>query len=121
MTNSAPPLDKKLYRSAWLAGCLQLDMPVDPSTVKTRTALFELDDCPEDRLARTVLWEENRPAIEVEMNHHLDSSDPAFLDHILTRVALRARFFCAEVDDPKAWVTRCANLEARRFALELSA
>jgi hypothetical protein len=96
---------------------LQLSLNV-ASVEKTRAALLKLNDYPSDNLAITVLWEENRGAIEGEMNCHLrSSSDSALLERILSGLVSHARFFCAEVDDPKAWVARCANLEARRVAL----
>ena len=71
-------------------------------------------------MAITALWEENREAIEGEMNRHFSSrSDSALVGRILSGMASHAKFFCDEVDDPRAWVARCANLEARRVALEL--
>jgi hypothetical protein len=81
---------------------------------------FLLDDCPGDNLAITALWEENREAIESEMNSHLHwSPDSNFLERILCGLVSQAKYFCDAVDDPKVWVARCANLEARRLALQL--
>jgi hypothetical protein len=54
------------------------------------------------------------------MNLHLYSaSNSPLLQELLARLVWHVRFFCDEVDDPKAWVARCANLEARRLALQL--
>jgi hypothetical protein len=91
------------------------------STEKTRAALLQLGDSPRDGLALTALWDENRSSIEHELHIHLysDSNSP-LLKQLLARLVWRAAFFCDEVDDPKAWVARCANLEARRLALQLS-
>lgn len=88
---------------------------------KTLTALLELGDSPHDTLALSALWDENRPSIEHELHIHLysDSNSP-LLQQLLARLVWHARFFCVEVDDPKAWVARCANLEARRLALQLT-
>jgi hypothetical protein len=90
------------------------------SVERTRGALLTLDHCPGDLVARAALWGENRDAIEAQMLLHLDDPDSAAFEYILSRLAAGARFFCEEIDDPKAWVERCANLEARRFALELA-
>jgi hypothetical protein len=89
-------------------------------TEKTRAALLRLGDSPRDTLALAALWNENRLSIEHEMYRHLysDSNSP-LLQELLARLVWHARFFCDEVDDPKAWVARCANLEARRLALQL--
>ena len=105
------------------------DAPAPPSadplflatTEKTRTALLRLGDSPRDTLALSALWDENRPSIEHELNIHLysDSNSP-LLQQLLARLVWHARFFCVEVDDPNAWVVRCANLEARRLALQLT-
>jgi hypothetical protein len=91
------------------------------TTEKTRTALLKLGDSPRDTLALSALWDENRSSIEHELHIHLysDSNSP-LLQQLLARLVWHARFFCDEVDDPKAWVTRCANLEARRLALQLT-
>ena len=88
---------------------------------QTRTALLKLGDSPYDTLALSALWNENRSAIEHELHIHLysDSNSP-LLQRLLARLVWHARFFCDEVDDPKAWVARCANLEARRLALQLT-
>jgi hypothetical protein len=67
-----------------------------------------------------VLWDENRPSVEHEMHLHLHSdSNSPLRQKLLAQLVWHARFFCNEVDDPKAWVARCANLEARRLALQL--
>jgi hypothetical protein len=51
---------------------------------------------------------------------YLDSdSNSPLLQELLSRLVWHTRFFCNEVDEPKAWVARCANLEARRLALQL--
>jgi hypothetical protein len=90
------------------------------STEKTRAALLQLGDSPRDTLALATLWDENRSSIEHEMTLHLYSpSNSPLLQELLARLVWHARFFCDEVDDPKAWVARCANLEARRLALQL--
>jgi hypothetical protein len=99
-----------------------LHLPADPASAeKTRAALLALDLYPDDNSALTSLWEENHGTIEAEMNHHLHtSSDPHLLEHMLSRLVSTAKFFCEEIDDPKAWVARCAHLEARRCALEFA-
>jgi|ERR1700688_848228 hypothetical protein len=90
------------------------------STEKTRAALLKLGDSPRDSLALAALWDENHSSIEHEMNlHSYSASNSPLLQELLARLVWRARFFCDEVDDPKAWVARCANLEARRLALQL--
>ena len=90
------------------------------STEKTRAALLRLGDSPRDTLALAALWDENRSAIEHEMHLHLYSaSNSPLLQELLARLVWHSRFFCDEVDDPKAWVARCADLEARRLALQL--
>jgi len=90
------------------------------STAKTRAALLQLGDSPRDPLALVALWDENRSSIEHEMHLHLYSnSNSSVLQELLARLVWHSRFFCDEVDDPKAWVARCANLEARRLALQL--
>jgi hypothetical protein len=91
------------------------------TTEKTRTALLKLGDSPRDTLALSALWDENRSSIDHELHIHLysDSNSP-LLQQLLARLVWHARFFCDEVDDPKAWVARCANLEARRLALQLT-
>jgi hypothetical protein len=91
------------------------------TTEKTRSALLKLGDSPGDTLALSALWDENRSSIEHELHIHLYShSNSPLLQQLLTRLVWHARFFCDEVDDPKAWVARCANLEARRLALQLT-
>jgi hypothetical protein len=91
------------------------------ATEKTRTALLKLGDSPRDTLALSALWDENRSSIEHELHIHLYSnSNSPLLQQLLGRLASHARFFCVEVDDPKAWVASCANLEARRLALQLT-
>jgi hypothetical protein len=89
-------------------------------TEKTRAALLQLGDSPRDALALAALWDENRSSIEHELHIHLysDSNSP-LLKQLLARLVWHAGFFCDEVDDPKTWVARCANLEARRLALQL--
>jgi len=90
------------------------------STQKTRAALLKLGDSPHDSFALAALWDENRPSIEHELRDHLDSdSNSPLLHELLSRLVWHTRFFCDEVDNPKAWVARCANLEARRLALQL--
>jgi hypothetical protein len=91
------------------------------STANTRTALLKLSDSPRDASALASLWYENRASIENEMLRHLrtDSNSPLF-QKFLPSLIWHARFFCEEIDHPKAWVTRCANLEARRLALQLN-
>lgn len=90
------------------------------STEKTRAALLQLGDSPRDTLALAALWDENRSSIEHEMHLHLYSaSNSPLLQELLARLVWHSRFFCDEVDNPKAWVARCANLEARRLALQL--
>jgi hypothetical protein len=90
------------------------------SPAKTRAALLELGESPRDTFALAALWDENRLSIEHEMRRHLhrDSNSP-LLQQLLARLVWHARFFCDEVDHPQAWVARCANLEARRLALQL--
>jgi hypothetical protein len=88
---------------------------------ETRAALLALDDCPTDAHALRVLWVENHLAFESQMQRHLNSPDsPALLQRVLTGVVSLSRFYCDEIDDPKAWVERCANLETRRVALQLA-
>jgi hypothetical protein len=96
--------------------------PADlPSREKTRAALLKLGDSPHDTFALATLWDENRLSIDQELRHHLDSdSNSPLLQELLSRLVWHARFFCDEVDNPKAWVARCANLEARRLALQLN-
>jgi hypothetical protein len=91
------------------------------SAENTRTALLQLSDSPRDASALASLWYENRASIENEMLRHLraDSNSPLF-QKFLPSLIWHARFFCEEIDPPKAWVTRCANLEARRLALQLN-
>jgi hypothetical protein len=100
---------------------LPLPDPADlASTERTRAALLDLGESPLDTLALAALWDENRPAIEHELRRHLHSdSNSPLLQQLLPNLVWHARFFCDEVDDPKAWVARCANLEARRLALHL--
>lgn len=95
--------------------------PADPaSTEKTREALLMLGESPRDTVALATLWDENQPSIENELHRHLHSrSNSPLLKRLLARLVWHARFFCEEVDDPKVWVARCANLEARRMALQL--
>ena len=96
--------------------------PVDlASTEKTRVALLQLGDSPRDTLALAALWDENRSSIEHQMHLYLYSaSNSPLLQKLLARLVWHSRFFCDEVDNPKAWVARCANLEARRLALQLN-
>jgi hypothetical protein len=90
------------------------------SSQATRAALLALDDCPGDTEALHVLWKENHPTFESQMQRHLNSADnPVLLQRILSGVVSLSRFYCDEIDDPKAWVARCANLETRRVALQL--
>ena len=95
--------------------------PADLASMeKTRAALLKLGDAPRDTFALAALWDENRSSIEHEMNLHLYSaSNSPLLQELLARLVWHVRFFCDEVDDPKAWVARCANLETRRLALQL--
>jgi len=91
------------------------------STEKTRAALLTLADSPRDASALDALWDLNRVSIEHELHLHLDSdSNSPLLPQLLSRLVWHARFFCDEVDHPKSWVSRCANLEARRLALQLT-
>jgi hypothetical protein len=91
------------------------------STEKTRAALLKLADSPRDASALEALWNLNRASIEHELHLHLHSdSNSPLLPQLLSRLVWHARFFCDEVDDPKLWVARCANLEARRLALQLT-
>ena len=103
------------------APALPLPDPADlASTERTRAALLKLSESPRDTVALAALWDENRPSIEHELHRHLHSdSNSLLLQQLLPRLVWHARFFCDEVDDPKAWVARCANLEARRLALQL--
>lgn len=90
------------------------------SAEKTSAALTALYDRPAAAWAAVALWDENCDAIEREMARCLRSSSDARLrERVLSGIASQARFFCLEVDDPKAWVARCANLESRRVALNL--
>jgi len=98
--------------------------PPDPahlaSVEETRAALLKLGESPRDTAALATLWDENKLPIENEMRRHLHSdSNSPLLQQLLARLLWHARFFCDEVDDPKAWVARSANLEARRMALQL--
>jgi hypothetical protein len=91
------------------------------SIEKTRAALLKLSDSPRDVAALAALWDENQPSIESELYCHLHSgSNSPLLKQLLARLVWHARFFCDEIDDPQAWVARCANLEARRLALQLN-
>jgi hypothetical protein len=90
------------------------------SSDQTRAALLALEDCPTDTHALRILWEENHLAFESQMSRHLGSPDsPALRERVLSGMVSVCRFYCAEIDDPKAWVARCANLETRRVALQL--
>jgi hypothetical protein len=90
------------------------------STEKTRAALLKLAESPRDAFALAALRDENQLAIEHEMCRHLHcDSDSPLLQQLLPRLVWHARFFCDEIDNPKAWVARGANLEARRLALQL--
>jgi hypothetical protein len=87
---------------------------------KTVVALLALYDRPATAWAATALWDENRDAIEREIVRCLRaSSDAGLRERVLSGIASQARFFCVEIDDPQAWVARCANLESRRVALNL--
>ena len=91
------------------------------STEKTRAALLKLCNSPRDTSALASLWDENRLSIENEMLRHLHAhSNSPLLQKLLPKLVWHARFFCDEIDHPKAWVVRCANLEARRLALQLN-
>ena len=100
---------------------LPLGGPSDlASTEKTRAALLTLGESPRDNFALDALWNENCLSIEYEMRRHLHcASNSPRLKQLLACLVWHARFFCDEVDDPKAWVARSANLEARRLALQL--
>ena len=90
------------------------------STEKTRAALLKLCESPRDSFALATWWDENRCSIEYELRRHLHSdSNSPLLQQLLARLVWHARFFCDELDHPKAWIARCANLEARRLALQL--
>jgi hypothetical protein len=91
------------------------------SSQATRAALLTLDDCPTDAYALQVLWVENHLAFESHTQRHLNSPDrPALFKRVFSGVVSLSRFYCDEIDDPKAWVARCANLETRRVALQLA-
>jgi hypothetical protein len=105
------------------------DPPVSPladpadraSTEKTREALLKLGESPRDTVPLAALWNENQSSIENELHRHLHSgSNSPLLKRLLASLVWHARFFCDEVDDPKAWVARSANLEARRLARQLT-
>lgn len=96
------------------------DHPARLSAEKTTAALLALYDAPAAVWATVALWDENRETIEREMARCLRSSDAALRERVLSGMASQARFFCLEVDEPKAWVARCANLESRRVALSLN-
>ena len=90
------------------------------SAERTSAALLALYDRPAAAWAAVALWDENRDAIEREMARCLrSSSDAGLRERVLSGITSQARFFCLEVDDPKAWVARCANRESRRVALNL--
>jgi hypothetical protein len=90
------------------------------SSQATRAALLALDDCPTDAFALQVLWVENHLVFESQMRHLSSPDSPALLKRVLSGVGSLSRFYCDEIDDPKAWVARCANLETRRVALQLA-
>ena len=90
------------------------------SAEKTSAALLVLYDQPAPAWAATALWDENRDIIERAMLLCLRSSDAGLRERVLSGIASQARFFCPEVDEPKAWIARCANLESRRVALTLN-
>ncbi len=91
------------------------------SSHRTREALLRLENCPADNSAIVTLWKENHAAIEREMGRYLPAtSHAALLKRVLTGLVSHSRFFCQEIDDPQVWVARCANLESRRLALQLS-
>jgi hypothetical protein len=95
--------------------------PISLLRKKTRAALLTLDESPRDSFALATLWDENHLPIENELQRHLHSdSNSPLLQQLLQRLVWHARFFCDEVDDPKAWVARSANLEARRMVLQLT-
>ncbi len=96
-----------------------VDQEAFASAERTRCALLALLDDPQDPLAIETVWQENAEVIEREMVFHVESpSNQANIRRILNSVAARSKYFCDEFDDPKEWIARCANLEARRFALE---
>lgn len=91
------------------------------SSQRTREALLALDDCPRDTSALQTLWEENHLAFEREMSRYFRSpASSALLKRVLHGVVSLSRFYCQEIDDPKAWVARCVNLESRRAAFQLA-
>lgn len=90
------------------------------SAEKTSAALLILYDQTAPAWAATALWDENRDIIEHAMLRCLRSFDAGLRERVLSGIASQARFFCPEVDEPKAWVARCANLESRRVALTLN-
>jgi hypothetical protein len=93
--------------------------PPTAASLKTRAALLRLDDYPSDSSAIGSLWEENHEVIEEQMRRHLSSSNDATLrKHVLSDVILQSKYFCDEIDEPRAWVARSANLAARRVALQ---
>jgi hypothetical protein len=97
------------------------DPPDLASTENTRAALLKLAVSPRDASALEALWNLNRASIEHELHLHLHSdSNSPLLPQLLSRLVWHARFFCDEVDHPKPWIARCANLEARRLARQLT-
>lgn len=125
MTLPARQINPALFRGVFIAEPSPTDHPLVPednpaSVEKTRAALLRLDEFPDDDVALNSIWEENHQLIEREMHRHFRSSlSSALLERILSGLASQAKFFCDEVDEPVAWVARCANLETRRAALEL--
>jgi hypothetical protein len=96
-----------------------VDQEAFASAERTRRALLTLMEDPKDGAAIETVWQENSEVIEREMVFHVESpSNQANIRRVLSSVAAQSKYFCDEFDDPKEWIARCANLEARRFALE---
>ena len=125
MALSARQINSTIFRGVSIAEPSATDHPLAPednsaSVERTRAALLRLEEFPDDDVALNTLWEENHQLIEREMHRHFRSSfSAALLERILSGLASQARYFCDEVDEPIAWVARCANLETRRAAMEL--
>lgn len=125
MALSARQINSTIFRGVSIAEPSATDHHLAPednsaSVERTRAALLRLEEFPDDDVALNTLWEENHQLIEREMHRHFRSSfSAALLERILSGLASQARYFCDEVDEPIAWVARCANLETRRAAMEL--
>jgi thiamine pyrophosphate-dependent acetolactate synthase large subunit-like protein len=114
----APPCG--VLDAAHPIGLADVDQEAFASAERTRSALLALMEDPQDSSAIETVWQENAEVIEGEMVFHVESpSNQANILRVLNAVAARSKYFCDEFDDPKEWIARCANLEARRFALEV--